>query len=176
VSGQGRGGGLRAAGPGAYAPGPDLCLHTSPGLCWNARQCADPLHWHARASLAHPGVRAEKVKQQQAAAVAKKSEFARSPRARRPQPPPRLTRTAWLLSCLGVSPLCAVSVARAAQESRASANPLAPPPPPPRPCPAPPCPVPSDKKTLNLGKSGLSAGLDDYVYDGLGQDDEYDFM
>lgn len=32
------------------------------------------------------------------------------------------------------------------------------------------------KKNLNLGKSGLSAGLDDYVYDGVGQDDEYDFM
>lgn len=34
----------------------------------------------------------------------------------------------------------------------------------------------TDKKSLNVGKSGLSAGLDDYVYDGLGQDDDYDFM
>ena len=35
----------------------------------------------------------------------------------------------------------------------------------------------ADKKTLNVGKSGLSAGLDDYVYEGAaGPDDEYDFM
>lgn len=36
--------------------------------------------------------------------------------------------------------------------------------------------VKNKKKTVNVGKSGLSAGLDDYVYDGVGQDDEYDFM
>jgi hypothetical protein len=42
--------------------------------------------------------------------------------------------------------------------------------------PLPPPPPPADKKSLNVGKSGLSAGLDDYVYDGLGQDDEFDFM
>jgi hypothetical protein len=38
----------------------------------------------------------------------------------------------------------------------------------------------ADKKSLNVGgggKSGLSAGLDDYVYEGAaGPDDDYDFM
>jgi translation initiation factor 3 subunit J len=34
-----------------------------------------------------------------------------------------------------------------------------------------------NKKTLNVGKAGLSAGLDDYIYDSAaGPDDEYDFM
>lgn len=32
------------------------------------------------------------------------------------------------------------------------------------------------KATLNVGKSGGSAGLDDYKYDDLGVDDDYDFM
>lgn len=34
-----------------------------------------------------------------------------------------------------------------------------------------------NKKSINVGKSGLSAGLDDYVYEGAaGPDDDYDFM
>lgn len=32
------------------------------------------------------------------------------------------------------------------------------------------------KKQLNVGKAGATAGLDDYVYDNLGVDDDYDFM
>lgn len=40
-----------------------------------------------------------------------------------------------------------------------------------------PHPPPTAKKTLNVGKSGLSAGLDDYVYEGAaGPDEDYDFM
>ena len=31
-------------------------------------------------------------------------------------------------------------------------------------------------KTLHGGKGGLSAGLDDYVYDDAGNGDDYDFM
>jgi len=68
----------------------------------------------------------------------------------------------------------------------AISNPLAtrcPPPPDPNPTHQPTHPTqpdptrpPTAKKTLNVGKSGLSAGLDDYVYDGVGVDDEYDFM
>lgn len=34
---------------------------------------------------------------------------------------------------------------------------------------------PAGKKTLNMGKSGLSAGLDEAIYDDAGGDD-YDFM
>jgi translation initiation factor 3 subunit J len=32
------------------------------------------------------------------------------------------------------------------------------------------------KATLNVGRSGGSAGLDDYKYDNNGDDDDYDFM
>lgn len=32
------------------------------------------------------------------------------------------------------------------------------------------------KATLNVGRSGGAAGLDDYVFDNAGADDDYDFM
>lgn len=32
------------------------------------------------------------------------------------------------------------------------------------------------KKSLNIGKAGVSAGLDDYIYDDAGQGDDFDFM
>ncbi|KDD75338.1 translation initiation factor 3 eIF3 [Helicosporidium sp. ATCC 50920] len=35
---------------------------------------------------------------------------------------------------------------------------------------------PGKKVTLNVGRGGGSAGLDDYVFDGIGIDDDYDFM
>lgn len=32
------------------------------------------------------------------------------------------------------------------------------------------------KASINVGKGGGSAGLDDYIYDNIGGDDDYDFM
>lgn len=36
--------------------------------------------------------------------------------------------------------------------------------------------TPSAKKSVNVGKAGGTAGLDDYIYDDAGAGDDYDFM
>lgn len=111
------------------------------------------------------GVRADKVKAAQAAAAAKKSErppLLAPPRTPAARAPPKCTapsrpRARHMPARSLCAPAHNLGSPRLANLG------------PPR--------LAADKKTLNLGKSGLSAGLDDYVYDSAaGPDDEYDFM